>query len=157
MYRKDKTEKDVRYILEHLRDADRHECIIQRGDNYIDELTEEIMKDDNYFVLGAKKSDGTPVCMGGCSNTNEKGVGIVWFLSTPEVVKYQFCLLKNIKRDIEMLTEDYYMLFNFIYKENFLAKRWLSKFGFSFEQPKGLKIPEDFEMFYKVRKTRRLK
>ena len=43
MYRKEKNEKDVRYILEHLRDEDRHEAIFQKGENYIEECLKDIM------------------------------------------------------------------------------------------------------------------
>ena len=135
MYRKEKNEKDVRYILEHLREEDRHEAIIQKGENYIEECLKDIMNNDNYFVLGCKKSDDTPVCMGGCAKTSEEGIGIVWLLSTPEVVNYQMCLLRNLKKDIRLLNQEYWMLFNMLYSENELAKKWLTKFGFVFDNP----------------------
>lgn len=157
MYRKEKNEKDVRYILEHLREEDRHEAIIQKGENYIEECLKDIMNNDNYFVLGCKKSDDTPVCMGGCAKTSEEGIGIVWLLSTPEVVNYQMCLLRNLKKDIRLLNQEYWMLFNMLYSENELAKKWLTKFGFVFDNPFSLNLPKNFEFFYKVRKTRGLK
>lgn len=159
MYRKEKNEKDVLYILEHLRDEDRHEAIFQKGKNYIEECLKDIMKNDDYFVLGCKKSDDTPVCMGGCARTTEEGVGAVWLLSTPEIVDYQMCLLRNIKVELEKIDEDFWMTFNILFKENQLAKKWLTKFGFNFNNPHpvGLNIPNDFEFFYRTRKVRGLR
>lgn len=159
MYRKEKNEKDVRYILEHLRDEDRHEAIFQKGENYIEECLKDIMGNDDYFVLGCKKSDDTPVCMGGCARTTEEGVGAVWLLSTPEIIDYQMCLLRNIKVELEKIDEDFWMTFNILFKENQLAKKWLTKFGFNFNNPHpvGLNIPNDFEFFYRTRKVRGLR
>ena len=159
MYRKEKNEKDVRYILEHLRDEDRHVAIFQKGENYIEECLKDIMNNDDYFVLGCKKSDDTPVCMGGCARTSEEGVGAVWLLSTPEIVDYQMCLLRNIKVELKKIDEDYWMTFNILFKENQLAKKWLSKFGFNFNNPHpvGLNVPKDFEFFYRTRKIRGLR
>jgi len=156
MYRKEKNIKDVLYILEHLRPEDKHEAIIQKGKNYIWECLKDIMDSDSYFVLGCKKSDDTPVVMGGCAPTNEKGIGIVWLLSTPEIVKHQTCLLRNLKKDIQALGDEYLILFNTIYSENNLAKRWLKKFGFKFDNPFGAKIPDGFELFYKKKDMRGL-
>lgn len=159
MYRKEKNIEDIRYILEHLREEDKHEALIQKGENYVEECINDIMNSDSYFVLGCKKSDDTPVCMGGCANTSEQGVGIVWLLCTPEIVNHQMCLLKNLKKDILLLSEDYWFMFNMLYSENELAKKWLKKFGFNFDtpHPEGLNVPKDFEFFYRIRKARGLK
>ena len=157
MYGKtDKNEADIRYILEHLREEDKHEAIVQCGENYIENVMQDIKKSKDFFMLGCKKSDDTPVCMGGCESTEEDGIGIVWLLSTPEIVNHQICLLKHIKKFLREFDEDYWMLFNTLFKENQLAKRWLTKFGFRFNNPCGLKLPKDFEFFYRVRKVRRL-
>ena len=156
MYRKEKNIKDVLYILEHLRPEDKHEAIIQKGNNYIWECLKDIMDSDSYFVLGCKKSDDTPVVMGGCAPTQEKGIGIVWLLCTDEIVKYQTCLLRNLKKDIQLLSKEYWMLFNTIYCENNLAKRWLKKFGFKFDNLFGAELPEGFEFFYKKKDMRGL-
>ena len=157
MYGKtDKNESDIRYILEHLREEDKHEAIVQCGENYIENILRDIKKGKGFFILGCKKSDDTPVCMGGCENTEEDGIGVVWLLTTPEIVNHQICLLKHIKKYMREFDEDYWMLFNFLYKENQLAKIWLSKFGFRFNNPCGLKIPKDFEFFYRIKKVRRL-
>ena len=72
-------------------------------------------------------------------------------------VNHQNCLLRNLKKDIESFDEKFWMTFNFLYKENKLAKRRLSKFGYVFDKPSGMNIPKDFELFYRKRHTRGLK
>lgn len=153
---REKDEEAIRYILEHLREEDRHEAIVQCGENYIEKIIQDIKKSKGFFIIGKRKADDTPVCMGGCETSDENGIGVVWLLSTPEVVNHQICLLKHIKRFIHDFDEDYWMLFNTLYKENELAKKWLTRFGFRFNNPYGLKIPKDFELFYRVRKIRKL-
>lgn len=152
----EKDETIIRYILEHLRKEDKHEAIVQCGENYIEDILKEIKKGKGFFIIGVSKADDTPVCMGGCEPTEKDGIGVVWLLATPEVEKHQICLLKHIKKFLHVFDEDYWMLFNALYKENTLAKNWLSRFGFRFNNPCGLKIPKDFEFFYRVRKVRKL-
>lgn len=158
MYPKRVNEKDARYILEHLREEDRHEAIVQKGENYVEECLKDILNGNDICVIGCKKSDNTPVCMGGCSPTNEEGMGVVWLLSTPEVVKYQTCLLRYIIKYFTVVDNKFWFTFNMLFSENKLAKRWLKKLGYSFENPhpKGLNVPKDFEFFYRTR-TRGLK
>ena len=155
--KREKDEADIRYILEHLREEDEHEAIVQYGEDYIEKAMNDIMKCKEFFIIGCRKSDDTPVCMGGCEKTDEVGIGVVWLLSTPEIAKHQICLLRHIKKLLREFDENYWMLFNMLYKENQLAKNWLTKFGFQFNNPYGMNIPKDFEFFYRIRKTRRLK
>ena len=159
MYRKEKNANDVLYILEHLREEDKAEAKILRGSDYVVSILNDIMNScDDIFVLGCKKSDDTPVCMGGCVPAKEQGTGIVWLLSTPEIERHQICFLRNAKDEFEKINKKYWLTYNFIFNQNFLAKKWLSKFGYSFEssQNKLLNIPDDFELFYKLRNTRGL-
>ena len=157
MYSKEINEADVRYILEHLRDEDRHEALIQKGENYIDDILSTVMKRKEMCLLGVKKSDDTPVCIGGYVDMGE-GVGCVWLLSTPEIVNHQVCLLRHIKEFIDNLDKKFWLTFNMLYCENKLAKKWLTKLGFKFDNPhpETLNIPDDFEFFYRKRTTRGL-
>ena len=158
MYRKDKNLDDVLYILNNLREEDKHEAMIQKGENYVELIANDVMNSQGIFVLGCSKKDNTPIVMGGCCKTDEKGVGVVWMLSTPEVEKNQICLLKNIKELINDFDKDYWMTFNVIYSENHLAKKWLKKMGYGFElaKPVFANLPKDFEFFYRTRKLRGL-
>ena len=159
MYCKEKNEKDILYILQNLRPEDKHEAATQHGNNYIEAIMNSIAEGKGYFTIGCSKKNDKPICMGGCFDTEEKGVGVIWLLSTPEIEKYQICLLRNIKELMSDFDKDYWMTYNFIYSENALAKRWLKKMGYSFNLAKPVlaNLPKDFEFFYRLRKIRGLK
>ena len=158
MYEKEKNKNDILYILEHLRVEDQHEAETQKGKNFKEIILNEIMNTNTRTYLGCKKSDNTPVCVGGYTDTNEKGVGVVWLLSTPEIEKNKQCLLRHIIKAFEEIDEKYWLTCNILYSENKFAKRWLKKIGYKFNNPKpdGLDVPDGFEFFYRVRETRGL-
>lgn len=153
LYRKKVNKKDVLYILKHLRQEDKHEAIIQKGENYIRECLKDIMSFKNSAILGYDRKKKKPVCIGGIAKNKEQMTGVVWLLSTDEIVDHQYCLLKNIKAELNKADNDCWLLYNVIYKENKLAKRWLSRFGFTFNKIIGL---DDFEYFFRKRETRGL-
>lgn len=158
MYPKEINEADVLYILDHLRPEDKHEAITLKGENYKEQVLKSILQHKDYCVMGCKKSDDTPVCIGGCIPISNDGVGCIWLLSTPDVVDYQHCLLRNIKKYLEEYDKSFWLTYNIIFVENNLAKKWLSKFGFNFNNPhpKGLNVPKDFAFFFRKRETRYL-
>ena len=155
MYRKEKNIKDVLYILEHLREEDKHEAMMQSGDNYIWDCLKNIMDSNGDVIVGCKKSDNTPVCVGGCVEQTE-GIGVVWLLCTPEIVNHQTCILRNLKKEFSKYEKKYWILYNTLYQENKLAKKWLKKFGFKFDNLFDVKLPEGFEFFYKKKEIRGL-
>ena len=158
MYEKEKNKEDILYILEHLRPEDEHEAIIQRGNNFKEIILNEIMDNRTRTYLGCKKSDDTPVCVGGYTDTTEEGVGCVWLLSTPEIEKNKNCLFRHIIKAFDEIDNKYWFIYNILFSENKFAKKWLSKIGFKFDNPKpqGFAIPDDFEFFYRIRQTRGL-
>ena len=84
MYRKQKNEKDVKYILEHLRECDRKEVQSIHGDEWENKVFEDIMKSDFDVLMGINVDGDVPVCMGGVLHleTDEPGVGVVWMFFT---------------------------------------------------------------------------
>ena len=158
MYEKEKNEKDILYILEHLRSEDKHEAITQKGENYKQIILEEIMNCKTRTYLGCRKSDDLPICIGGFTDTQEKGVGVVWLLSTPEIENNKTCLLRHIVGAFEEIDAKYWFTCNILFSENKFAKRWLKKLGYKFNNPKpdGIDVPDGFEFFYRIRATRGL-
>ena len=55
MYERTKNEKDILYILEHLKPEDQHEAKIQKGDNFKEIILKEIMDNRTRTYLGCKK------------------------------------------------------------------------------------------------------
>ena len=60
-------------------------------------------------------------------------------------------LWKTLKKAIKNADEKYDLMYNYIYKSNLEAKKWLRKLGFSFDNPNPILIKPDegFEFFYK--------
>lgn len=160
MYRSKKNDKDVTYILDNLRMEDLLELKALWGENWREETLKNIMGTDFYVMLGKTKNKDVPVVMGGVweAGGEDKGIGCAWLLSTEEVSKHSLCLLKELKKEMERADEKYWLTYNFIYKENWLAKKWLSWLGYKFDNPRpeGMNIPKDFEFFYRLRPVKGL-
>ncbi len=157
MYRKEeKNKEDILYILEHLRAEDKEELEKQLGEDCIQKCLNDIMAANGKTIIGYAKSDDEPVCVGGCSIA-ENNIGIVWLLSTDRIKNYKNCILKNIKKEIKEYEKEHLILCNIIFHKNTLAKIWLKKIGFKFENPKDNSIPDGFEFFYKKKEMRGLK
>jgi hypothetical protein len=111
-------------------------------------------------MLGKDKNKGMPIVMGGIEQLekDDKGIGCAWFLSTDKIEDHKICILRELKKEIEKDDEKFWLLYNVIYKENYLAKRWLFWLGFKFDNPnpEGVNVPKDFEFFYRVRPVKGL-
>lgn len=155
MLRRRKNEKDVLYILNHLRDEDLEEVKAVHGPFWKEKVFDSIMKTDFDVLLGVSRDKRIPVCMGGVWHLDKdpQGVGVVWLLSTPEVKNHKICLLRELKKEFKRYDKEFKILYNFIYFKNELAKNWLSWVGFCFDKPrpKGMDLPEGFEFFYRKR------
>lgn len=155
MYRKQKNEKDVLYILDHLRADDLAETIAAWGENWREKNLETIMKTDFEVLMGVTKKGDIPVAMGGAWHLEKdpEGVGVVWLLCTDDIVNHKICLLRELKKEFKKYDEQFYFLYNFIHKNNFFSKNWMKWLGFKFDnpRPKGLNIPEGFEFFYRLK------
>lgn len=155
MYRANKTNEDVEYILKNLRYEDEMELKTLFGDNWLEESRKKIMNTKFYVMLGKGKDDKTPICMGGIEQAEKDadGIGCAWFLTTDEIKKHGIQILKELKKEVEKADEKFWLTYNVIYEKNYLAKKWLKWLGFKFDnpRPKGIEVPEGFEFFYRVR------
>ena len=160
MYRKPKNEKDVLYILEHLREDDLAEVQAIHGKEWKEKVLADIMKTEFDILLGCTKKGDIPAAMGGAwqIESNPKGVGVCWMLSTDEIFNHKICLLRELKKEFVKYDEKFWFLYNIIYHKNSFAKGWLKRFGFKFDNPKpeGVHVPCGFEFFYRIRETRGL-
>jgi len=160
MYRKEKNEADVLYILEHLRNDDLEECKAIHGDNWKEKVFNDIIKTNFDVLMGIRKDGDIPVCMGGAWHLEKdpEGVGVVWMLCTDEVTNHKICLLRELKKEFKKYDSEFWLLYNQIYCKNEFAKNWLKWIGFRFDKPKpyGMNIPDGFEFFYRIRKLKGL-
>lgn len=157
---KDKNEKDVLYILDNLREEDKKECIAVFGNDYKKEVADSILKTDYNIIIGYDYKKNIPVCLGGVCQmpTDETGVGVVMMLSTDEVIHHQYSLIKGLIKLFKEYDKEYWFLYNFIYKSNSLAKKWLKYIGFKFDIPNpiGVNVPDGFEFFYRIKEYKGL-
>lgn len=155
MYRKEKNEADVLYILEHLREEDLIETKSAYGENWKEKNLKAIMQTEFDVLMGVTKDGNRPVAIGGAWHLEKdpEGVGVVWMLCTDEVTEHKICLLREIKKEFKKYDKEYWLLYNFIHTHNSFAKNWLKWIGFKFDRPKpiGMNIPKDFEFFYRIR------
>lgn len=141
--------KDILYILNRLRKEDKEELIAQFGKEWKKSALKRLKRAK---IIILKNSDSLPFAMGGIEGKNS--VACVWLLTTEEVYNNKFKLISVIKKELLKASDKFEIFYNFIYKSNFEAKNWLKKAGFKFDHPnpKGIKVPENFEFFYKTNK-----
>lgn len=151
--KKQKNIKDVEYILSHLRSEDLEELKALWGEDWKSETLKSIMNTEFYTLVGVGDN---PVVMGGIWGVGAENskVACVWLLSTEEVKFHKTALIKNLVKEIKDAEKKYSVLYNFIYKSNHSAKKWLKTLGFRFDNPfpEQIRVPEGFEFFYKINK-----
>lgn len=160
MYRANKSDEDVEYILNNLRFEDEEELKSLFGEDWKEQTCKRIMQTKFYVMLGKGKDDKTPICMGGIEQDEKdaQGIGCAWLLCTDELQKHGLQILKELKKEVEKADERFWLTYNVIYEKNYTAKKWLKWLGFKFDKPRpeGIEIPEGFEFFYRVRPVKGL-
>lgn len=170
MYRtKNITTTDIHYLLSDLRTEDRKECRISKGKKWKRKIVQELLSSDSPFLLAKTKKENIPVLIAGAWQISKKYpyIGCVWLLSTPEIKKHQITFIREMKKEIANYDEQFAILYNKIYTKNHLAKNWLKAVGFRFpnEETKltqldkaflSIKVPKDFEIFYRERPVKGL-
>lgn len=163
MYKSEKNIDDIIFILDNLREEDKLEAIENNGLDYKKLLLEQFENTQNEIIIGKTKKENKPVLMYGAWATENPLIACIWLLSTPDIVNNKICFIKELKKQIKEYDSKYYILFNKIYKKNYLAKNWLKAVGFRFpseEENKTqldyeflkIKTSKDFEYFYRERK-----
>ncbi len=152
--RKSINKKDVLFILQNLREEDIEELKISHGNNYIQAEMNSIFNDCEAMLAVDEKTE-KPIFIYGVSPLPDGKEAIIFMLSTPEIVKYTRSFFIEMTKELEEYDKRFFYLSNIIYEKNFLAKKWLKKAGFKFDNPKlcFCQVPDKFEYFYRLRKT----
>lgn len=159
MLKTDKNKEDYIFILDNLRDEDFSELKALWKSDWKTNTLKNLEHTDVLVLYGNDgKHNEVPVAMGGFYDISAKNLRIacVWLLTTKFVKYNRKSLFLTLKSRIEQGEKDYDLMYNYIYKSNYKAKRWLSKFGFRFDNPRPvyLKLEKDFEFFYKLKPER---
>ena len=150
-----KDEKVFKFILNNLRNEDYIELKDSKCSGWFNQTLENL-KTADVTVMFVKDKNGEflPIAMGGFEPYFQDGnnLAVVWLLSTKFINQYKLIFWKELNTYFSQEKSKYSILFNFIYKSNFQAKRWLRLLGFKFDNPKpeGMEVAENFEFFYKV-------
>jgi len=153
MITSEKNEDEILFILQNLRAEDKIEAETVIGKDYIEKTLKRIFEPDIVFFL-AKDNNNIPYAMGGYQTTEEKGVVLIWLLSTNDIAHHRHFVLRKIREELKKIEQNNWFIFNYIFEKNYLAKIWLKKFGFSFISDKS--FSKGFELFYKKRELKGL-
>lgn len=150
MLKTNKDINDVNFILDNLRKEDKEEIIELWGDNWKDKFIKNTMSTE-FLIL---TNNNIPIAMGGIVSISNSQLRIacVWLLCSVYVKNHKILLLRTIKKHIDIASSEFDILYNYIYKLNFEAKKWLKNLGFKFDNPSppNLEVREGFEFFYKL-------
>lgn len=154
LQRKKINNSDVDYIIKNLRSEDLEEVKISFGEDFKNELKKSLF----YYnaVIAVDSVTKKPILIYGvCPFEEDIYSGLVFMLSTPDIVHYKRSFFFELKKELNKFDKKFYFLCNKIYSKNFLAKKWLKWAGFQFDIPKpfSMNIPDGFEYFYRIRTT----
>lgn len=155
MIKTDKNINDINFIIQNLREEDKAEIFALWGKDWYSNLIDSIKNIDVITMFGKdSNSIDIPIAMGGFSEKFEKGekIACVWLLSTNFVKQNKRLFFKTIGKLLYRASFKYKVMYNYIYKSNFEAKKWLEKFGFVFKNSNSndSELSKDFEFFYKL-------
>ena len=126
-------EGDLDYLSNNLRDIDRKELVALFDTEVKEGLEYSINETDDLWVVTHKQ---IPCMIFGISDRTEEGEcaksGLIWAVGTNEVYKHKTALHEISKNVINHWFKEYDVLFNYIWEDNKLHKKWLEKLGFMF-------------------------
>ena len=122
---------DVEYIAPRLRQADRDECLASTGKEPLGILQQSLNLGDTTLTLRAPTGDRVGIC-GVVPSTAIPEAGVVWMVATDDIYQHQITFLRNSKRALQYLSEDYLVLYNCVDARNSVHIKWLKWMGFTF-------------------------
>jgi len=152
MIKLDITKENLEKFMENIRDEDKKELIYFYRENYKEIFIKNVLLNKETTCFVADKNNN-PVAIGGvvCFDHANKKLGQIWLMSTKVQKANRVSLFKIIAKKLAKYQNEYDILFNFIYKTNFRADKWLKKFNFTFKNTTN----SDFKLFYlKTRKAK---
>ncbi len=130
-------------LFDNLRKEDFEELKFFLKDNYKENFIKICMGAKNKWFLCDKSFN--PVAIGGVEDVcgHKEKIGQVWLMCSNNVTRHKLELFKYIKNKIDEFKKRYKLLFNYIYKSNYDALKWLEGFGFKYKN-----TSKDYRFFY---------
>jgi len=143
-------EKDLGHLAENLRDEDVAELKASSGlEPYKGlEMGFRFSRRCNTMCL----ENGTPIGIYGVADAKYKGLGSIWMLATPDLLKEQRQFLRECREGISEISQGYSCVFNYTDARNTVHHKWLKWCGFTFinEHKDFGKDGEPFYEFVKI-------
>jgi len=121
------TKEHIEDIYPTMREADRIE-IACMGHEPKESLLTSFEQDD--VTLTAIDKDNVPFAMFGVGQV--AGMAYIWLLGTDALLDNSYNFIKASRKYVQLFTEPYGCVFNFVHKDNELALRWLRFCGAKF-------------------------
>lgn len=136
------TKENLEKFIDNICDEDKQELMYFLKDDYKSKFVEILLKnqENTYFLSHLN----IPVAIGGLS-FDKLNRAVVWLLCSNEYKKHKIELFKYVLNKIKLFKSKHNFLYNYIYKSNFKALKWLEKCGF---KSLNLKNVNDFKFFY---------
>ncbi|EMT2447110.1 DUF2833 domain-containing protein [Acinetobacter baumannii] len=128
------TDRDIRILVENMREADKEELRAYFNDNYewIVKTSVKYSRDAWAVVVNGKLLF---IC--GVGLTSMIGcVGCPWLLGTDHIANHPKEFFKQSKKILSEMLQDYDKLINYVYTKNNNAIRYLKRLGFIFSEAK---------------------
>ena len=147
---RDTQKDDLDHLAENLREADVQELYAQSG------LVPKVaLKLALLFSRQCKTMcdpEGTPIGVFGVNDTQTAGLGSIWMMATPDLLKHQRQFLRECREGIYEVSQGYSCVFNCTDARNTVHHKWLKWCGFTFikEHEKFGRGNEPFYEFVKI-------
>ena len=116
---------DIEYLAPRLRYEDKRELLTSSGNTPYQSLLNGFIASDVCFTI--TDQENIPVGMFGVTPE-----GAIWLLATPEIKRIRFSFLRESRKVVDFLNNQYPKLWNFVDCRNELHLRWLKWCGFKF-------------------------
>ena len=127
-YLRKSNNKDLDHVIKNMRAIDKIEAYYQSGQSPEDAVAYSYLNSSITMTVAGDKDQP----MGLCGVAQDK---CIWFVATDELYetkKYRIQLIRKGKEWVDSLLKNHDYLYNYVYKENTNAIKWLRSMNFNF-------------------------
>jgi len=127
-YLRKSNNKDLDHVIKNMREMDKIEAYYQSGQTPEDAVAYSYLCSKITMTVAGDQDQP----MGLCGVAQDK---CIWFVATEELYatkKYRIQLIRKGREWVNSLLKDHDYLYNYVYKENKSAIKWLRSMNFNF-------------------------